>query len=483
MPYWGARLAMVALSASAAATGQKVISAKAGLIYFVEGEVSIEGNGGLGSRSRLGMGEKTRQLNIGETLVSERGRAEVLLNPGTVLRIGDLSRIRMDSVDLTDTRVTLEGGSAVIAVNNPPKLDRVEIHAGSGAVALKGDGVYRLDAEGPGASAPRVRVYAGQIEVSGAGGATVVANRGQVVGLDDLQRSEFDTRDADGLQLWADSRSTTPFAKPAEWISPGYPTRGRGPRSLLPDPIFASERAKTPFDLVRFVNGHASFEWDAMGDVPGAAGDFLDDCAAPSHDCAAELVDVPDLREQIVVLRRGFPPPAFLRYRKTGQGGTAWEFAGAYGAGTDLEPEYQVTKHGAKTYFEITRRGLTESGIDIQTQDWIDLSSAKFEPAFSLITSSRFTEQREYETNASIVSWEAEPVETLQVRYMALAMQDGKILGMRTADATFVRRGDKFVFDPSRSTVPEKARWGAFDVDGVRLLFHLPPPPLRPSEP
>ncbi len=468
MSYWGARLAIVALSASAAALAQKVISAKAGLIYFVEGKVSIEGSG------RLSWGSKTRQLNPGETLVSERGRAEVLLNPGTVLRLGDASRIRMDSVDLTDTRVTLEGGSAVITVNNPPKLDRIEIHAGSVVVALKGDGVYRFDADGSGVSAPRVRVYAGQIEASAPGGATVLASRGQAVNLEDLQRTEVDTREADGLQLWAESRSTTPYSKPAEWISPGFPPRGRGPRSLLPDPIFASERAKTPFDLVRFVNGHASFEWDAMGNVPGAAGDFLDDCAAPSHDCSAELVDVPDLLEQIVVLRRGVPPPAFLRYRKAGQSGTAWEFAGAYGAGTDLEPEYQVTKHGAKTYFEITRRGITESGIDIETQDWIDLSSPKFEPAFSLLTSSRFTEQREYETNASILSWESDPVETVHVRYVALATQDGKILGMRTADATFIRRGEKFVFDPSRSTVPEKARWGAFDVDGVRLLFHLP---------
>lgn len=471
MSRWGARLTVIALSASLATMGQKIISAKAGLIYFVEGKVSIEGSG------RLETGARTRQLNPGDTLVSERGRAEVLLNPGTVLRLGDMSRIRIHSADLTDTRVLIESGSAVITVNNPPKLDQVKIHAGAGAVTLKGDGVYRFDVEGSGASAPRVRVYAGQIEASGPGGATVIASRGQTVGLEDLHRTEFDTREADGLQLWADSRSPAPVVKPAEWIGPGFPPRGRV-RALLPEPIFGSERAKTPFDLVRFVNRHASFEWDAMGNVPGAAGDVLDDCAAPSQDCSAELIDVPDLREQIVVLRRGTPPPAFLRYRKTAHGGTAWEFAGAYGAGTDLEPEYQVTRHGAKSYFEITRRGVTESGVDIETQDWIDLSSPRFEPAFSLVTSSRFTEQSEYETDASVVSWEAGPVETVQVRYVALETQDDKVVGMRTADATFVRRGDKFVFDPGRSTVPEKARWGPFDVDGVRLLVHL-----TPSEP
>jgi hypothetical protein len=97
-------------------------------------------------------------------LFSEAGRAEVLLNPGTVLRIGEMTRIRMDSVDLTDTRVSIEAGSAVITVNRVSKLDRVEIHVGGAVVVMKSACVYRFDADRLDADTPRLRVFRGQAE-------------------------------------------------------------------------------------------------------------------------------------------------------------------------------------------------------------------------------------------------------------------------------------------------------------------------------
>src|ERR1700733_6413894 len=101
------RLIAFALVAAGVGIAQDVISAKAGLVYFVVGRVSIVGRG------KLAIGPVNRQLNEGESLFSEAGRAEVLLNPGTVLRIGDKTRIRMDGVELTDTRISIETGSAV----------------------------------------------------------------------------------------------------------------------------------------------------------------------------------------------------------------------------------------------------------------------------------------------------------------------------------------------------------------------------------
>ena len=86
----------------------RVISAKAGFVFFVQGRVSVEGG-------PLSTGEHFRQLRNGESLSTQRGRAEVLLNPGVVLRLGDMSRLHMDDVKLTDACVSLESGSAVIA--------------------------------------------------------------------------------------------------------------------------------------------------------------------------------------------------------------------------------------------------------------------------------------------------------------------------------------------------------------------------------
>ncbi len=118
----GVRLAIFALAAGGVAIAQDVISAQAGLVYFVEGQVSISGG------VRLKAGAKLHQLKADETLFVERGRAEVLLNPGTVLRLGPMSRIRMDSTELTDTRISMEDGSAVITVNQAPAGSRGAPH-------------------------------------------------------------------------------------------------------------------------------------------------------------------------------------------------------------------------------------------------------------------------------------------------------------------------------------------------------------------
>jgi hypothetical protein len=210
----GVRLTVCALVAASVGIAQQVISAKAGLVYFVLGRVSIAGSG------RLASGAVNRQLNKGEILFSETGRAEVLLNPGTVLRIGAMTRIRMDGVELTDTRVSIEAGSAVVTVNQLPKLDRVEIHSGGAAVVLKGDGVFRFDAgrletDRIDREAPRLRVFSGQAEVyreeeasSEDSPVRIVARRGQAVRLEDLQAGKFDLKDADALQRWAQMRGT-----------------------------------------------------------------------------------------------------------------------------------------------------------------------------------------------------------------------------------------------------------------------------------
>src|SRR5579863_9200337 len=125
------RLISLALVTTGVGIAQDVISAKAGLVYFVLGRVSIVGG------ERLASGPENRQLNSGEILFSEAGRAEVLLNPGAVLRTGDMTRLRMDNVELADTHVSIEAGSAVVTVSQIPKLARVAIHIAGVGVAMK----------------------------------------------------------------------------------------------------------------------------------------------------------------------------------------------------------------------------------------------------------------------------------------------------------------------------------------------------------
>jgi hypothetical protein len=197
------RLAALALVAVGAGMGQKMLSARAGLVYFVVGRVSIAGS------RWLAAGAVKRQLNEGETLFSEAGRAEVLLNPGAVLRIGEMTRVRMDRVELADPQVSIETGSAVVTVFQLPKLNRVEIRVGGGVVVIKGEGVYRFDAD-----AARLRVFGGQAEAYRLSPDTAawktVAKRGQTVRLADLQVGKFDLKDADALEQWAEKRGAPP---------------------------------------------------------------------------------------------------------------------------------------------------------------------------------------------------------------------------------------------------------------------------------
>ena len=198
----GTRITALALIAAGAGHGQQVVTAKAGLIYFVRGRVSIAGRG------PLTIGAAKPGLKAGETLFSEAGHAEVLLNSGAVLRIGDFTRIRMDSVELTDTRVSVEGGSAVVTVNELPKPDHVEIYMGGAVVVMNSEGVYRFDADE--AAGPRLRVFSGQAEVHWQESPKAVVKHGQVIYLRNLQLAGFDRKDADELQQWAAKRNVPP---------------------------------------------------------------------------------------------------------------------------------------------------------------------------------------------------------------------------------------------------------------------------------
>ncbi|MEO6393032.1 MAG: FecR family protein [Pyrinomonadaceae bacterium] len=76
-------------------------------------------------------------------------RLEVLLSPGTYLRLADNAEIQMISTDLEDVRLILRHGSAVIEVGNgPDEIFKVQIAMPSGTAVIEKRGLYRLNVEG-----------------------------------------------------------------------------------------------------------------------------------------------------------------------------------------------------------------------------------------------------------------------------------------------------------------------------------------------
>jgi hypothetical protein len=220
-----ARLIVVVLTSSvvlaSGALAQRVISAKAGFVFYVQGRVSA-------ASGPLSAGEHFLQLKDGESLSTERGRVEVLLNPGIVLRLGDMSRLRMDDVKLTDACVSLQSGAAVVTVNYILKTDRIRLKAGGSVIVLKGVGVYRFDLGRVGMAQARLRVFSGQAEVRRDGSsAAVTVKRGQAVTLDDGAKiAKFNVKETDALQRWSDARSITPGPRGRGGLRPIPPRPG-----------------------------------------------------------------------------------------------------------------------------------------------------------------------------------------------------------------------------------------------------------------
>src|SRR6516165_4842947 len=102
-------LATLVLSAGSA-WAQQVISAHSGVIHKVEGQVLLDGQ-----QVHQKFGEFPDMKN-GQTLLTEDGRAEVLLTPGVILRIAGSSSFKMVSNIRSDTRLEMLTGSSLIEV-------------------------------------------------------------------------------------------------------------------------------------------------------------------------------------------------------------------------------------------------------------------------------------------------------------------------------------------------------------------------------
>ena len=104
--------------AAISAAGDKyVISAKAGGVNFVEGSVLVVKQNG-----RTGKLSKGDRVEVGDRVVTgSDGRVELLMNPGSFVRLDHNSAFRFKTTSLEDLQLLLENGSAmfeVYAANN-----------------------------------------------------------------------------------------------------------------------------------------------------------------------------------------------------------------------------------------------------------------------------------------------------------------------------------------------------------------------------
>lgn len=179
---------------------QAVISAKAGVIHYTEGDVAVVA-GKTTTPVESHTGGKYTDLKEGQNLATTEGRAEVLLNPGVFLRMGENSNVKMISSRLSDTRLDLTQGVALVEVAEVAKDNGVTILVKDAAVTFSKMALVRLDAVNG------VRVYKGEAQVM-VDGAPQILKEGREMQFTAANAVvKFDAKVGDPLYRWANRRA------------------------------------------------------------------------------------------------------------------------------------------------------------------------------------------------------------------------------------------------------------------------------------
>lgn len=123
------------------AASQEVISAHSGTIHFSEGAVFVDGQP-LERKAAI-----FPNIKEGSTLGTEKGRVEVLLTPGVVLRLDENSAIRLASNSLTDTQIEFLRGSAILDSMNASAAPPVVMTYQRCQIRFPKAGIYRIDSD------------------------------------------------------------------------------------------------------------------------------------------------------------------------------------------------------------------------------------------------------------------------------------------------------------------------------------------------
>ncbi|NOT47086.1 MAG: FecR domain-containing protein [Acidobacteria bacterium] len=206
---FGAAVTALVLTASlfaqddsiAAAAGSKyLISAKAGGVNFVQGAVGV-----VRTEGKSGYLLKGDKLEIGDRVsTGADGKVEILLNPGSYLRLGANSAFEFNSTSLDDLQVKLDAGSAILEVFATEDFV-VSVNTPKTKLSLIESGIYRVDV-GQG-DVGKIAVWKGKARIGDDEKAVVKSGReGSMLGSA-LSVSKFDRDDKDDLEIWSKSRA------------------------------------------------------------------------------------------------------------------------------------------------------------------------------------------------------------------------------------------------------------------------------------
>lgn len=173
------------------------ISAKPGVINYIEGNVFLDGKPVSAGKA------KATFVNAGQTVSTDIGKAEVLLTPGVFLRLGENTQVKMIAPSLTDTQIEVKAGEAMVEADDIVKDSRITVLDGGATVRIDRNGLFKITA----GESPRVAVLEGKTSAY-LGDRKVDIGKGRELLLADAGKpKKFDAKKPDELYAWSNVRS------------------------------------------------------------------------------------------------------------------------------------------------------------------------------------------------------------------------------------------------------------------------------------
>ena len=177
-----------------------VVSAKAGLVHYTEGEVKLDGKDV--DTTKPG---KFSEMKTGSELRTTEGRVEVLLAAPSFVRLAENSGLKMLNTSLAETRFEITAGSALVEAAELEKNTAITVLAGGSSITIQKAGLYRVEME----PSPALKVYDGEATVTNNGESTLMKG-GKMLALatgGKFVPAKFDAKAGDELYRWAKRRS------------------------------------------------------------------------------------------------------------------------------------------------------------------------------------------------------------------------------------------------------------------------------------
>jgi hypothetical protein len=177
-----------------------VISAKAGGINFIQGNVTV-----LRKNGKSGYLLKTDTLEIGDKVsTGANGKVEILLNPGSYIRLAGNSEFEFITTSLDDLKLKISRGSAMLEVFADDDF-RVIVNTPSAQFYAVKTGVYRVDVLSDGTA--KIEVWDGKAQIGDTSASVVKSGREAVVNGNQVAVAKFDKDEKDELEVWSRSRA------------------------------------------------------------------------------------------------------------------------------------------------------------------------------------------------------------------------------------------------------------------------------------